>query len=87
MESLSTRSQWGLAAILGCGLCCGGLLGNSVWLAGMVATLAGLAAGWMWLALAGATATTLLILWRRRTAARCQVPGDGPAEVAPDASD
>lgn len=73
MEGLSTKGQWGLAAILGCGLCCGGLLGNAAWLGATAVTLGSFVAGAVWLGLAAAGLALALLIWqvRRRRRASC----------------
>lgn len=75
MEVPSTKSQWGLAAILGCGLCCGGLLGNAAWVGATGLTLAGLLSGWGWLAIAAsAVLLTIALVWRARQRRSCRLP-------------
>lgn len=66
MDQPGTGTQWGMAAILGCGLCCGGLLANAAWLGTTAATVGALAAGWVWVAVAGAVAAAALLVWRLR---------------------
>lgn len=74
MEAPSTKAQWGLAAVLGAGVCCGGLLGNAAWLGATGLTLAALASGWVWLAIASVAPLGGALFWRRRSRAACQVP-------------
>lgn len=74
MAGPTTPQAWGLAAILGTGLCCGGLLGNIAWLGATGLSVAGLASGMVWMALAGlaAAGVALAVVLRRRRA--CAVP-------------
>lgn len=65
MEEPTGRAKWGLAVVLGCGACCGGLAATATWAGATTATLAGLATGWMWLALAGVAVAVGLLVWRR----------------------
>ena len=70
MEPLSRGKTWGLAAVVGCGACCGGLAGNAAWLGSTVVLVGGLASAWVWggagVLLAGATLAILLVARRRR---------------------
>jgi hypothetical protein len=65
MEPLTRGKTWGLAAVVGCGACCGGLAGNAAWLASTVVLVGGLASAWVWggagLLLAGATVGILAV--------------------------
>lgn len=75
MEAPSTKAQWGLAAILGCGLCCGGLIGNAAWLGATGLTLTGLLSGWGWLAVAsGMALLATALVWRARQRRACRLP-------------
>ena len=68
MEDPSTGTRWGLAAILGCGACCGGLAATATWAGATGATLVGLVSGWVWLAVAGVFLAGGVLLWRSRRA-------------------
>jgi hypothetical protein len=76
MEDPTTAQKWGMAAILGCGACCGGLVGNAAWMAGMVGVAGGLVASWLWGLLAGGLVLGLVVLHRRRHRAACPAPHD-----------
>ena len=65
-EPPATGAKWGLAALLGCGACCGGLAATATWAGATTAAVAGLLSGWLWLAFAAVAVAAALLVWRRR---------------------
>lgn len=72
MEEPSTGAKWGLAAVLGCGACCGGLAGTVAW-AGATALVAPVAVGAVAVVGAGVGAAAW---WRRRQRAAADTGAD-----------
>ena len=65
-ETPSAGTKWGMAALLGCGACCGGLAATATWAGATTAAIVGLLSGWLWLVLAAVAVAAAFLVWRRR---------------------